>query len=164
MKLYQLSEEYEQLAQLAENASDEMDQQAFRDTMEGLSGEIGEKVINCAAVVKSLDAEAFAIKCEEERLCARRKAIENSMASLKSYMQRGMEAAKIPKIKGELFTVSIQNNPPAVVLDTEQIEKLPPEYQRVTVAANKTAIGETLKRGEALTFAHLEYTRSIRIR
>lgn len=164
MKLYQLAEQYEQLAACAENAGDEAEQQVFRDTLEGLSGEISEKVLNCAAVVKSLDAEAFVIKCEEERLSTRRKAIESSMASLKSYMQRGMETADMTRVKGELFTVTIQANPASVVLDIEHPEQLPAEYQRVTVAANKSAIGEKLRDGEKIAFAHLEYTKGLRIR
>lgn len=162
MKLYELAGQYQELIPLAENADDEADLQAFYDTLDGLEGEIKEKVGNCAAVVKTLDAQASAIKAEEDRLAKRRQAIQNSRDRLKLYMQSGMEAAQLSKIKGELFTVSIADNPPSVVIDSE--EMIPSDCKEVKITIARSRIAEKLKSGEPVAGAHLERTRSLRIR
>jgi len=162
MKLYELASQYQELIPLAENADDEADLQAFYDTLDGLQGEIGEKLENCAAVVKTIDAEAEAIAAEEKRLATRRRALQNSADRLKAYMRDGMDAAQMVKHKGKLFTISLQDNPPAVVVDDEA--SLPRDYCRVKVEPDKTAIKDALKNGVEVPGVHLEHTKSLRIR
>lgn len=162
LKLYDLAAQYEELVPLAENADDEAELQAFYDTLDGLQGEISDKVENCAAVVKTLCAQVDAIKVEEKRLGDRRRAIENSAERLKLYMRNGMESAQMDKVKGKLFTITIQSNPPAVVIDDEV--KLPADCKKIKVEVNKAVIAERLKAGTAVPGAHLEHGKSLRIR
>lgn len=77
-------------------------------------GTFAEKVERVALKLKSLEAEAAAIKAEESRLAARRKARENGVTSLKTYLQRNLEAAGKQKVDGLLCTVALQLNPPAL--------------------------------------------------
>jgi hypothetical protein len=164
LKLYELTSQYEELVRTAADCADPADAQMFADTIEGLQGEIAEKVENCAAVVKTLDAEADAIREEEKRLAARRQSLGTASDRLKLYMLDSLKVAQLPKIKGKLFAVSIQLTPPSVVLDIDDPAKLPPALQRIRVEPDKSQIGEMLKMGAQLAYAHLEQKETLRIR
>jgi hypothetical protein len=60
-------------------------------------------------------ATAKAIKGEEERLAARRKALEGRADRLKTYLEGQMARVGKRKIEGTYATVAIQDNPPSVV-------------------------------------------------
>lgn len=163
MKLYELATEFQELVKLAETG-DEADAQAFADSLEGLQGELEQKFDNCCAVYKTITAERDALTDEARRLSARSQSLNASSERLHSYIQNAMKTAGLKKIKGQLFTATIQNNAPSVVLDVEDAALLPEEFRRVKIEANKSAIGAVLKSGEPLPFAHLEHTESLRIR
>lgn len=95
------------------------------ELLDQAEGDFAEKVERVALKVRSLEAEAAAIKVEEARLSQRRKAVENAAASLKQYLHRGLDAAGEKKVKGTLVTVALQANPPAVAgeLTREQLEE-----------------------------------------
>lgn len=162
MQLYKLTKEYENLAILAADAADPAEGQAFTDTLEGLAGEIEAKVLNCAAVVKTIEGERDAADGERKRLAARVASLDNACDRLKAYMQSGMETARLEKIKGELFTVAIQNNPPRVKVDNEAA--IPPEYKKIVTTIQAAEISKALKSGIEVIGAHLEQSRSLRIR
>ncbi len=82
--------------------------------LEQAEGDFATKVERVALKVKELDAEAEAIKAEEQRLAARRKARENGAKSLKQYLERCLDAAGKEKVNGVLVTVAFQLNPPAL--------------------------------------------------
>ncbi len=166
MNLYNLAQEYKALVELAENAGDDADRQAFSDTLEGLQGEIEAKVLNCAAVVKTIDAQVDAIAVEQKRLAERKSALNASIDRLKAYMMGAMKTANVTKIKGDLFTVSIQKNPDKCVLDVQDARELPPRFQKVEVSARISEIKDAIKAGDeaAMKIAHNEYSDGLRIR
>ena len=103
------------------------------------------------------------IKEEEERLAARRKAIENNRERLKDYLQNCMIATNKLKFKTAMHSFGIQKNPQSVRLI--EGEKIPDIYlipQEPKV--DKRAILADLKAGKELRFACLEQTESLRIR
>ena len=71
-----------------------------------------EKVERVALKVKSLEAESEAIATEGTRLMSRAKVRANAAKSLKTYLERCMEAAGETKVTGLLATVALQQNPP----------------------------------------------------
>ncbi|HPM75436.1 MAG TPA: siphovirus Gp157 family protein, partial [Saccharofermentans sp.] len=84
----------------------------------------------------------------------------------KKVMQMAMETAGEKKVKGQIFTISIQANPESVVLDESYIENIPPKYLKVKdPEIDKAKLKEDLKNGVNLEgIAHLEQTESLRIR
>src|SRR5690554_44600 len=110
MKLYELTENYLQLLEMAED----MDPELLRDTLESIQESIEDKAENTAKLIKSLEADVKAIKEEEKRLADRRKALEKKIENIKDYLQDQLELAGIDKVKRPTITVSIQNNPPSV--------------------------------------------------
>ena len=159
--LYELTGDFLRAYELID--AEEYDEDFLIETLEQINEDIEIKADGYAKIMKNYAAEAEALKKEEERLYARRKAKENAVSRMKKSLQESMEATGKTKFKTELFSFGIQNNAPSVVLDKE-VSELPEEYQKITVEANKTAIKEALKKGERFDFAHLEESASLRIR
>lgn len=86
-------------------------------------GDFAEKIERVALKVRELEAEAEAIKAEEARLAARRKARETGAKSLKAYAQRCLEDAGKEKVNGLIVTVALQQNPPSVAVSPEVDER-----------------------------------------
>ena len=159
--LYELTGDYLRAYDLID--TEEYDEDMLMEILEELNDDIEVKAEGYAKVMKNLSAEAEALKKEEERLYARRKAKENAVSRMKKSLQEAMEATGKTKFKTELFSFNIQANAPSVMLHKDPVE-IPAEYQKVTIEADKTAIKEALKRGEQLDFASLEQSASLRIR
>jgi hypothetical protein len=159
--LYDLTGEWLELYDMADDP--EMDADMWFDTIEGLEGEIEDKADGYAKVIAQLNADAAAIKAEEERLYGRRKTIENRVASMKSRLQQMMELTGKTKFKTTLYSFGIQKNPASVVIDDES--KVPAEFWIAQdPKLNKSAIKELLSTGEICEYAHLEQGQSLRIR
>ena len=164
MTLYQLTSEYMDLLAMLEDP--EIDEEVIADTLEGLTGEIEVKADGYARVIRQMDADAKAIKTEEDRLYNRRKSLENRITYLKNRLQYAMELTGSTKIKTELFNIGIQKNAASVVMDEQYIENIPSEYLiQQDPKIDKQKIKDDIKAGKDLTgIAHLEQTESLRIR
>jgi len=159
MKLYELAQNYAQLMEMAE----EMESDALVDTLEALQDAIEDKAENIAKLIKNLEADAKAIKEEEQRLADRRRSIENKVNRLKEYLQQQLEIAGLQRVKRPTITVAIQNNPPSVEITDEKL--IPSEYMiPQTPKIDKKAILERLKNGETVPGCTLKQTKGVRIR
>ena len=158
--LYELTDEWLQLLQLAEDG--EIDQDVLADTLEGLDFEIELKADGYAKVIAELDHTIAALKAEEKRMSSRRKAMENHIDQMKKSLFEAMRSTGKEKFKTDLFSFSIRKNPASVILDTTDIpeEYLVPQDPVV----NKKQIMADLKAGKDLTgLAHLEQTERLQI-
>ena len=164
MTLYELTTEYMELLAMLEDP--DVDEDLIADTLEGIDGELEVKADGYARVMRQMDADAKAIKAEEERLANRRKSLENRAANLKGRLQQMMEITGKVKFKTELFSFGIQKNPAAVVIDEQYIENIPEEYLiQQEPKIDRAKLKEDLKAGKDLDgIAHLEQTESLRIR
>ena len=161
MTLYELTSEYMELLAMLEDP--DTDEAVILDTLEGVGGELEEKADNYARVMRQMDADAAAIKAEEERLPNRRKSLENRSAWLKSRLQNVMELTGKTKLKTELFSFSVQKNPPRCVIDNK--EEVPDEFlisqePKIDIAG----ILKSMKDGVTYEWAHMERSSSLRIR
>jgi hypothetical protein len=169
MTLYELTSDYLNLLEMAEDP--DIDEQAFLDTLEGISGALEDKADGYAKVMRMLDGDAVAIKAEEDRLSARRKTIENRIKRMKQSLQYVMEATGKTKFKTQLFSFGIRNNAESVVIDTEDVTDIPAEFLKFKdPEPNKTALKQALKDGDddmkelLQKLCHLERTRSLSIK
>jgi len=143
----------------------DMDADMWFDTMDSIEGNIESKADGCAKVIAQLNADAEALKAEADRLSKRKRAIDNSIKSLKQNLQKAMEFTGKTKFKTDLFSFNVQNNPASVVIDVEGIDGIPEEYLKYSDPdIDKKKIAEDLKAGKEISFAHLEQTASLRIR
>ena len=164
MTLYELTDDYKALLQMAEDP--DCDPEVLADTMEGLEGAIEEKAEGYAIVMKELEATEQKIKTEVDRLNARRLSISNNIRCMKLRLQTSMIETGKTKFKTDLFSFGIQKNPPRLVIDRESTDHAPADYVIIQAPIwNKEKLKEDLKAGVDLKgIAHLEQTESLRIR
>lgn len=164
MTLYELTDDYKGLLQMAEDP--DCDPEVLADTMEGLEGAIEDKAEGYAIVMKELEATEQKIKAEVDRLNARRLTISNNIRAMKLRLQTSMIETGRTKFKTALFSFGIQKNPPSVVIDEQYLENIPKQYLvPQDPVIDKKKIKEDLKAGVDLEgIAHLAQTESLRIR
>lgn len=108
------------------------------ELLDAAEGDFKAKAESVALYVRSLQAHAGAVKLEEDRLRARRKALENGADRLKAYLKAQLEATGITRVDGTLATVRIQANPESVRF-TDLPANAPEKYQRVTITVDVAA-------------------------
>lgn len=152
MKLYEIAGEFLQLQEMLED--EELDAQVVLDTLEGIEGELNDKIESLCKIIKNIDAQAAAFKAEENRLKAKRISLENKTDSIKQYMYGVMKSTSKTKCGGELFTAAIQKNGGKLplIMDCDP-EDLPVTLRRVEVVADNDAIRQYLDDG-GLGYAH----------
>ena len=126
--------------------------------------ELSDKVENIAKFIKNLEAERDVFKKESDRLASKSKSFANKADSLKRYLQDSLEAAGVDKVKGNLFTVSLRNNPFSLDLSSE--EHIPMEFKRTPEpVVNKRELLKHIKEtGETFEGVGLKRTRSLIIK
>lgn len=162
--LYELNAEFNQLWMLLED--EEVDEEMVIGAFETATEDLTVKLENCCKYIKNIDAEIAGLKAEEERLYARRKAKENAVKRLKELMKLAMNTAGEKKLPCGTFTVSVQNNPPSVIMDEQFIENIPEDYLKYRdPEIDKKKLKDHLEKGIAPEgIAHLEVSSSVRIR
>ena len=159
MKLYELTSQYKQLQDMA----DDLDPMTLKDTLEAIEESIEDKAENTAKLIRSWEAEANAIKEEEKRLANRGKALENNIKYTKERLFEQLRIAGIEKVKRPTITVSIANNPHSVeILDSTLI---PSDFIiQKDPEIDKKGLIEAIKRGEEIPGAMLYQGRGLRIK
>lgn len=160
MKLYELSNSYQLL--LDALANEEVAPEDVSDTLESITDAIEVKAEGYAAVIKTLEAESAALKVEKDRIAKRQTSLDNNAKRLKQHLQDELTKVDMKKVKGNLFTVSIQKNPASLKVD---VDKLPEQYfVPQPPKPDNASVKEALKNGENVEGAELVQTESLRIR
>ena len=165
MNLYDLTGEVLQLQELLD--SDEVvDTDLLKDVLADTTEDYEIKLEAYAKVIKNLSATVDAIKAEVDRLTTRKKALENNIMALKNRMYESMKATGTTKVKGDIFTISIQKNggriPVIVDVDTSA---LPDELVKIEEKPDIDAITAYLEKNPDSKFAHFgERGEGIRIK
>lgn len=159
-KLYELNAQYQQLIDLISNSDTERPE--FTDTLESIEEAIEDKLENTAKVIRAIEAEANAIKVEEERLKKRRQALEGNADRLKEYIFHTMQITGKDKVKGAHINLRLQYNPPSLRILNEK--EIPAHYLvEQPYKINNEALKADLKNGIAVEGAELKREQSLRI-
>lgn len=144
----------------------DFDQETILDTLEGSSTELEAKIQDYAFVIIEMDSFVDAIKAERDRLDKRLKIAESRVGHIKAWLQINMMSCGISKIECPAFTVALQNNPPSVVIDAENL--IPEGYMRLPepppMVPNKKMIGEAIKAGMEVPGCHLAQSQRLVIK
>ena len=151
--LYELTTQYQSLLDLGDS-DDPEDQEAFRNTLEGLDYELDLKADDYAAVLMQLDGKAAIIDKEIERLSAIKTVITNNTTRMKQMLQWSMEQTGRTEIKTDLHTFKIVKNGGRAPLVVNE-EEVPDCYKRVIVEIDRPKIREALEDGVELSFASI---------
>ena len=162
--LYELTDQFKQAEYYFNNAETEDEMLEAERYLIEAEVDLTEKAENIAKWIKNLEAERDVFKQEAVRLSEKSRSLDNKVSRLKRYLQDYLEVAGIDKVKGELFTVSLQNNP--MSLDLSTTEHIPDEFKRVPEpVVNKRELLKHIKdTGEVFEGVEVKQTRSIRIR
>ena len=110
-----------------------------------------------------MKADSEAIKKEEDRLKARRKALENNISNLKEYLESNMQALQLKKLKGNIFSLSIQKNPSSCII--HDLKNIPKDFIVIKEEVNKKDLMDDIKQNEIeRDGVEIKQTESLRIR
>lgn len=157
MTLYDLTEEYKAIYELA---SDTDDIESINELFEKLNGDFGNKLDSCSHIILELKSDSEKIKAEIDRLSKRKKALDNNADAIKERMKYAVVQTGEMKHKTLLHSYSVGNSKSVAIDD---LGLLPIEYKRISYDADKKAIKEALELGE-LQGAHFEYKENLTIR
>lgn len=152
--LYSLSDEYVQLMDLA-ISTDPEDEQAFTDTLEGLTAVINTKMDDYAVVMTHLKGRSDLIQTEIDRLKAMQQVIDNHEKRMKEALLNVMtEKLNQRKITTDFHTFTVCKNGGKQPM--EITGDVPDNYKRVVYETDTEKIRKELEAGATLPFAHLE--------
>lgn len=158
MNLFQIDQNL--LSLIDEETGEIMDFEAF----EALQMARETKIENTALLIKNLRAEASAIREEEKALAVRRKAAENHLERLRTYLQTFLCGEKWTSPKA---SVSYRKSN-AVEVDDGFLEwakeNAPGLLNYKEPEVSKSAVKEYISAGNELTLARIVETQSIQIR
>lgn len=151
--LYEITGDYLGILNMLED-EENLDPQAFQDTLDGIDGEFEDKADGYARVMKELNAEAKKYEAEIQRMTARMDALNNRSKMLKQHLYDSMKATGKIKFKTDLFSFGIQKNGGVQPLELMPDVEVPDEYCRKE--PDNAKIREALKNGMELPFAVLK--------
>ena len=157
MTLFEIKEQFKALMEM------DLDEVTLRDTLEGLQGDLEDKADNIAYIVKTLKAEADAIKVEAKTLQERAKAKLNKADWFTQYLFEAMKQLEKTKIETARNVLSIKKNPASVktvedFYNDEYMNKV------VEVKLDKAKLKEDLKAGIKVDGARLEQKERLEVK
>lgn len=163
--LYELTGQMQALLALMEDP--DVDPQIVEDSLEAISGEIEVKADGYARVMAELEARKAAVKAEKDRLAALESSLGKNIDRMKESLKTSMIATGKTKFKTDLFSFSVQKNPPKVVIDDPS--RIPeayliPQDPKIDTAAIKNALKDADEAPLWEGIARLEQGESLRIR
>lgn len=152
--IFELAAEFEGAAETLANS--EMPPEVIADTLEGMRGEIEDRLAAICAVAKNLEAEENAIGAAMESMKKRMEAIASRREGLMGFVSLAMERSQIAEFSTPQFGVKLTPNPPSVnVTDFAALKAArpdlvvqPPQPPAPEPRADKAAIKDAIKNGE----------------
>lgn len=167
MNLYELTGNVLTLQNMLQDANDTCTLDAINDTLELTQADYELKLEACAKVVKNLEADIDAYKNEARRLLDRAKVLQNNVDNLKKAMFDSMKATGTTKVKGQLFTVSVQKNGgklPVILADGITIADLPDEVVKVVESVDTDKLRDLIDSGNTQYAYYGERGEGLRIK
>ena len=149
--LYELTSDYIKLLELAEDPDIEED--VFRDTLEGIAGAIEDKAEAYAIIIGELLAKADRITGEAKRLNAWADSLTKHADRMKETLMYSMDEIGTKKIETEHFRIGIAGNGGKKPLKITSA--VPDRYMVMKPEVDTKKIREALEAGEQLDFAYL---------
>ncbi|WP_034912937.1 siphovirus Gp157 family protein [Erwinia sp. 9145] len=148
--LYQIANDYAKLV------AEDLDPEFIADTLEGMSGELSDKVEQLLAICKNQTAYSDALKEESRRFSERAKAEENRVASIKEYIANSLETAGMKSLKAGLHQVTVRAPSKSVeITDAGALPSDLVEYE-TTIKPDKMAIKHLLTAGQDVPGAQIK--------
>jgi hypothetical protein len=165
-KLYDIVADVRDVLEVVADAGGELtDAQA--EQLDKLGDERARKIEAYAKVITDLDDEEARFKARAKRAASQRDWLKNALL-FALLPTPPAEGEPLPKVKGDVYTVAVQRNPPSV--EIVEVAQIPAEYMvppppTPPPTVNKYLVLEDLKLGKAVPGAKLAEPRyHVRIR
>lgn len=164
LKLYEITEQFVEALDLFTDPNQEFNDAVITDTLESIVLDFEDKAIQIAAVIKTMNAEAEAIKQAMKPMADRAKAIESRADNLKAYLLHNMQAVGTKQIKSPWLVLNVQASSPSLNVFDEK--KVPDRFKHEAVVVNidKATIKLLLKDGGAVDGCELVKGEYLRIK
>ena len=153
--LYNIAAEFRQ--QLAALADLDMPPEAVADTVEGMAGELEQKLRAVIAYSLELDVMAAGAADAAKRMADRANSLQGRVDWLRTYALQTMQGTGIAEVATDEFAAKVAKKPASVNITDAAL--IPAAYMRTPepppAAPDKKAIGEVLKAGAAVPGAEL---------
>lgn len=151
--LYDISKRYENLWELC--LDDNVDLVCLESAIQSVEDELEDKCANGIAIIQDLQYHSDAMNAEIKRLTARKKAIDNKVAWLKSYFLDHLQAIGKSKVLTNRGSMSVAKagGKPALKIDDEKL--IPDEFKFVVSQIDTESLRLALESGESIQGAHL---------
>lgn len=124
--LYELMGDFAAIQDAIDDGASEEEIDALLKAMDEAKGSLKSKVDQVCHVLRNIGGQVTAVKNEENRLVARRRALENNRERLRDWVRTSMDVLEVDKIKTDLNNVTLAKAGNSVVII--DIEKVPKEY------------------------------------
>ena len=154
MNVYQISEQFAALKNLSDN--DEIDEQTFNDTLNGITGEFESKCEAVALAIKNLEAKEAAIKDAAKSMASRANLARKNADRLRDFLLSSLQNASVKCVETPSIFVKTALNPPALTINNES--HIPVGFYDpvpATKRLNKKRLKDALKDAD-IPGAHLE--------
>lgn len=155
--LYSISKDYlVNLYEMLESTDENTPTQAISDTIQGMQGELKEKIKSIGAFMLNIDLEIDQIDVVLKRLSDRKKSMSRKKESLEKYLLTHMVETGVTSIKSDEFEIKLGKCAESAIIDDDML--LPSKFivRKVTEAPDKMAIKRAIQSGEDVPGAHLE--------
>lgn len=167
MNLYEISDEYIFLLETGVD-EDGVPEEDLIEKLEKLGGELEEKADNIACVIKQLQAEATAIRTEEERLAERRKSREKNAERMKKYLADNLLAVGKTKLETARNKISFRKSEAVEIDDFESFVQFAADYPNLLKAqkpqADKVEVKKLIMLGIDVAGCRLQENSNIQIK
>ena len=162
--LYQIAQQYRQdLEALAEL---DLDADTLRDTIEGMAGDVEQKLRAVIAYSLELDITATGAAEAAKRMQERAKSLDKRVEWLRGYALQAMQATGIGEVATDEFCAKVAKKPASVQITDAAL--IPAAYMRTPEPPppqpDKKAIAEVLKSGAAVPGCELQQGYRLAIR
>ena len=153
--LYAIAAQYR--ADLAVLADLDIDPQTAADTLEGMQGELTDKLRAVIAYSLELDILADGASAAAKRMQDRAKILNSRVEWLRAYALNTMQATGINEVSSDEFAAKLAKKPASVVISNESI--IPVEWFRVKTISepDKTAMRKAIEAGAIIDGVSLSH-------
>lgn len=149
-KLYEIASEYAKLL------DSDLEPEMIADTVEGMEGELVDKIEQLLSICKNETGYAKRLREEAKSLTERACAIENKIESIYAYIATSLNMLGKKKLRAGIHQVTIRA--PSQTVEIIDAGAIPPEYVEfeTTVKPNKLAIKHQLEAGNNIPGVQLK--------
>lgn len=157
MKLYQISEQYQNIAELLLNPEFHENEDIVT-ALDAIQDDFNDKAVNTVMAIKMAEGDIGVIDTEIKRLQEMKKVRQNKVERVRNYLKTNMARTGILKIECPLFKISYSERKNGVVEIDDALflaNNLNDDLIKIEIKPSKDAIKKALKNGEDIVGAKL---------